>query len=125
MKLIAMVLVVASGCAKFDRYMPATALIVSSALVACDAAQTIRVASEGWPDGRRETNWLMSDRPSVATIATYNLGVIVANVAVWALTPKKYRSIAPAALAGMEAHIIHNHDLVHGVGYCGERKVRR
>lgn len=115
----------ALGCAAFDRNVSKGALAVSSLLIACDASQTIRIASEGWPDNRRESNPVMGERPSVATIITYNIGVIMANIAIWAATPERYKSLPSTALAGIEANVIYQNNMIHGVGYCGQHSVIR
>lgn len=126
MKLIAVILVVATGCAgsfgKVNRHVGRAALITSTLTLICDGMQTLNMAGRDWrgADGisKREGNPIMGETPSVAVVGSYFVSVIVLNAAAWAVTPERYRSPLPIVItAAQTRQIARNSEL--GTGICG------
>jgi hypothetical protein len=91
------------------RAIDVSALALSTAGLACDWGQTHSAAAAGWHknvDGMSyyevETNPLISGRPSVGTVNLYFAVVTAANAVLWAVAPRKYRSIVPVAVLAMQ-----------------------
>lgn len=95
------------------------ALGASTAALLCDWGQTRSLASDGW--GRtRETNPLMGERPTTTVVDTYFAVTILINATIWRTVPKRYRWIAPSAVAASQARSIsRNMDDLSNPGFCG------
>lgn len=90
-----------------------TALVASTAALACDWGQTRGVSQGGWMSGgtftgnTKEYNPLLGASPSPRTLDLYFATTVVINAALWVALPKRWRSIVPAAVVGAEARTIY------------------
>lgn len=94
------------------------AIAVSTASLVCDWGQTHQAAAAGWMD-RAEANRLLGPAPSTRTVNIYFAGAIVANVALWLVLPKRYRSLASAGLIAVQANAIGSAVIDHASTLCG------
>lgn len=125
MKLIAVILVVATGCAgsfgKVNRHVGRAALITSTLTLICDGMQTLRMAGEGWTNRRWEGGPLgamAGIHPTVAEVGIYFVGAVVINAAAWVVTPERYRSPLPVAVTAVQTkQVIENAS--RDTGVCG------
>lgn len=99
----------------------AVVLAVSTAILACDAGQTMAVADRGWPGDLREGNMLLGDRPSVGALAAYNAGVAALNAAAWLKIPERYDWILPLALGAFEMALVSKNMIATPRPFCGIR----
>lgn len=93
-----------------------TTLTVSTAAIACDWAQTHKMAADGWrafynPHSKSmqipsESNPIMGSNPSSATVDGYFIATIAINTAIWYFMPPKYRSALPLAVIAFQANAI-------------------
>jgi hypothetical protein len=120
MRLVALLLVVVSGCGGQFRveHISKAALVTSTMLLLCDSMQTLKIAGQGWPDGRHEENPIIGKKPSAGVVFGYSASVIALNWLAWVITPKRYRWILPSTLTVTQARQIHTNER-HGTGWCG------
>lgn len=85
--------------------MDVATLAVSSATLACDWGQTRSAASAGWMD-RVERNPLMGAHPSTIQVDMYFGVVTLLNVTLWAMLPKRWRSVVPIGVGAFEMNTI-------------------
>ncbi len=107
MKMLLAGLVLCGGCSLSTANY--AALTASTAALACDWGQSSGVASLGqrgvWR-GHWEDNPIMGPRPSQGEIGLYFATIAALNVAMWLALPKRYRWIAPTAIAVVQAPTI-------------------
>lgn len=104
------------------RVIDTTALVASTAALACDWGQTHRAAAERWTGGangtgRHEGNPIMGPTPSTRTVNVYFAATAAVNVALWYALPKRYRSIVPAVLTAAETMQVSSN--IGSVSLCG------
>ena len=115
---VAMIFLSGACSPAMTRRMNAVALITSTALLACDAGQTMRVAHADWSGGRTEANPLMGATPGEAMVAGYFVGAITLNGLAWLLTPERYRAALPVAITAVQADTVAL-NYRDGLGPCG------
>lgn len=110
-----------SGCVRnqreLARYVDTSLLASSTASIACDWGYTHRAAEDGWR-GMREANPMLGSTPSTNEVSVYFISMLALNAAAWAMTPPKFRALAPLFVTTRQAlAITNNNDSVGGV--CG------
>ena len=113
---VLMILVFGACSPAMTRRMNVAALITSTALLACDGAQTAKMAGEKWRT-TWERNPVMGATPDTTTVGVYFASAVLINAAVWAVLPERYRAVLPAAVTGVEARTIA--DNAARTGWCG------
>lgn len=101
MRALVVVLVLCCGCATANR----AAIVASTAALACDWAQTRRMAASGWP-GTYEDNPVLGMRPGVSRVEMYFASVAIANIALYLLLPERYRAVVPTAVTAAQVHSV-------------------
>ena len=92
-------------------------LVASTASIACDWGQTFHAASRGWGE-YEEANPVMGRTPSTTRVATYFIGALVINAAVWYLLPNKLKPVFSVAVTGFQSRVIYNNSQ-NDQGICG------
>lgn len=111
---IVVALALASGCANV--HVNRAALVMSTAMIACDWAQTDSEAATQWSN-YYEKNPIIGLTPTRGEVAAYFTAAVVLNAAVWYLLPERYRAIVPAGVSVIQMKsIAHN---IPRVGVCG------
>lgn len=124
MRTALLLIVVLCGCTLAGgRHSKSAASIVllatSTALLACDAGQTMAVAADGWPGEAHEGNWMLGREPSASRIAVYNSGVMAANAGLWAVLTERHDWIAPLALSSLETLLVARNMIITPRPFCG------
>lgn len=100
-----------------------TALVASTAALACDWAQTRGVSQGSWmsrgtyTSGIKEYNPLLGAAPSPRALDVYFASAAVINAALWVALPKRYRAIIPGIVIAAESRTIYNN--IPYTGMCG------
>jgi len=104
LKLLALAgLVTASACSLTTANR--TALVISTAAIACDWSQTRSWNDIRW-QGVYETNPLLGEMPQAGEIDAYFWIVSIANIAAWAISPPRYRWISQSVVVGLQAQAV-------------------
>ena len=126
MRALVLALAATAGAACANVHVNRAALAASTAVLACDWAQTHAAAERGWqrwtPDGRRmvqqEDNPLLGAHPSTGMVGAYFLSVIALNAAAWTLLPRRWSTVASAGVVAVQTASIAINSGV-GLGVCG------
>lgn len=81
-------------------------LAISTASLTLDWRQTSNAADERWSGGRKEsgyiTNITIGSHPSTHAVDYYFVATAVVNTALWSVLPKRWRSVIPGLVIGVE-----------------------
>jgi hypothetical protein len=109
------------GCSSVS--LNRSALVASTASIACDWGQTRRIAAHGWRDSTGpviETNPILGVMPGVHAVDLYFVGAVAINAVAWLLAPPRYRSAAPIIATVVEVNTIaSNTQKSDQAGICG------
>lgn len=115
MKILTLGLLIFVGCSQ--PIIHRSTLIASTAALACDWADTSRMAHDSWR-GHEEMNPLLGKKPTEYAVGIYFASAIALNAAIWYLIPGHAKSLIPIGVTAISAHtIIGNQDV--GTGWCG------
>lgn len=99
----------AAGCSL--RRINQASLMIATATIACDWAQTRSVAEDGW-GSRFEENPILGPSPSTEEVDAYFGAVVVAHFLVWRRIPSSFRWVLPVAISAVQIMaIVDNHTL--------------
>lgn len=112
LRISVLALALLAGCVHMDRAM----LVTSTATLACDWMQT-RAVAQAAPSYDWERNPMLGKTPSVGQVDAYFAGSALANLALWAIIPEKWRAAAPAVLTATQIYTIA--DNTKTIGVCG------
>ncbi len=111
--MIRLLLLFVMGCTNV--HVNRTALVTSTAALACDWAQTRASAAEGWNQFVEE-NPVMGASPSVRVVDAYFLTVAAINTTIWYLLPERFKSVLPVGVTVAQAKTIHHNNQT--IGWC-------
>lgn len=113
MKPLILALALLTGCSAVNK----TALISSTASLACDWGQTRSMAMDNWKYGW-EANPFLGEKPPPYAVDMYFIIVAGINTLTWMAMPKKYKWVIPTVVTFVQAPtIVENHKWTPG--YCG------
>lgn len=111
--------VLVSGCASLGRWAPlAEAAAVTT--TACDWTETHELAAGGWRT-LEESNPILGGRPSTTAVDLYMGAALVTELALGRVLPPWARTLAFAAIAGVELHSLTNNTTWGVPVTCGLR----
>jgi hypothetical protein len=101
------------GCANPNQHLGvinATSLAASTAGLICDGLQTYSAASQGWKTagmgGPSEANPILGSRPSTTAVTMYMGTAVLTNIVMWAVMPKKLKSVIAIPVFAAEAESV-------------------